>query len=68
MLDFDGTHLIVSEAPIVRKDTVFRITLKASNDDGSRKGVYLLTVNASNSQCSKARSFSSRRSPMTAIA
>ena len=35
------------EAPIVRKDTVFRITLKASNDDGSRKGVYLLTVNAS---------------------
>ena len=46
-LDFDGTDLIVSEAPIVRKDTEFRITLKASNADGSRKGVYLLTVNAS---------------------
>ena len=26
---------------------MFRITLKATNDDGSRKGVYLLTVNAS---------------------
>ena len=46
-LDFDGTDLIVTQAPILRKDTVFRITLKATNDDGSRKGVYLLTANAS---------------------
>ena len=46
-LDFDGTDLIVSEAPILRKDTVFRVTLKASNDDGSRKAVYILTANAS---------------------
>ena len=46
-LDFDGTDLIVTDAPIVRKDTVFRVTLKATNDDGSRKAVYILTVNAS---------------------
>ena len=46
-LDFDGTDLIVSEAPIVRKDTEFRVTLKAINTDGSRKAVFILTVNAS---------------------
>ena len=46
-LEFDGTDLIVSEAPILRKDTEFRVTLKATNDDGSRKAVFILTGNAS---------------------
>ena len=46
-LDFDGTDLIVTEAPILRKDTEFRVKLRASNDDGYRDAFYILTVNAS---------------------
>ena len=46
-LDFDGTDLIVTEAPIVRDNTELRVKLRASNADGYRDAFYILTVNAS---------------------
>ena len=47
-LSFDGTHLVVKQAPILRRDTEFRVKLRASNaEDVSRDTFYTLMVNAS---------------------
>ena len=45
--EFDGKFLIITEAPIFREDTEFRIYFVATNDDGARRGIYRLIVNGS---------------------
>ena len=47
-LSFDGTHLVIEQAPILRRDTEFRVKLRARNDEGVYvDAFYTLTVNAS---------------------
>ena len=47
-LSFDGTHLVIEQAPILRKATEFRVKLRASNaEDVHADAFYILTVNAS---------------------
>ena len=47
-LSFDGSHLVITQAPILRKDTEFRVKLRARNDEGVYvDAFYTLTVNAS---------------------
>ena len=46
-MDFDGTELEITEAPIYREDTVIRLKFRAKSDDGFADAVYLLTVNGS---------------------
>ena len=45
--EFDGTYLDIAEAPILRKDTVFRFKFRATNDQSKRDGFYKLTVRGS---------------------
>ena len=44
---FDGTTLEITRAPIYRADTVIRFKFDATNDGGTERGIYELTVNAS---------------------
>ena len=44
---FDGITLRIIQAPILRKDTVFRFKFRATNHDGVRYAFYKLTVNGS---------------------
>ena len=46
-MEWDGTTLDITEAPIFRKDTVFRVRFRAKSADGSTDATYLLTVNGS---------------------
>ena len=46
-LSFDGSELVIEAAPILRKDTDFRVKFRATNDMGVREAFYTLTVNAS---------------------
>lgn len=46
-LSFDGSELIIEDAPIARKATDFRVKLRATNNDGTRDAFYTVTVNAS---------------------
>ena len=46
-MEWDGSTLDITEAPIFRKDTVFRVRFRAKSADGSTDATYLLTVNGS---------------------
>lgn len=46
-LSFEGSELIIKKAPILRKDTDFRVAFRATNADGTRDAFYTVTVNAS---------------------
>ena len=46
-LSFDGTHLVIEQAPILRRDTEFRVKLRAKNEDLFSDAFHTLTVNAS---------------------
>ena len=46
-LSFDGSELVIEAAPILRKDTDFRVKLRAINDYGTQDAFYTVRVNAS---------------------
>ena len=46
-MEWDGSTLDITEAPIYRKETVFKIRFRAKSADGSTDATYLLTVNGS---------------------
>ena len=46
-MEWDGSTLDITEAPIFREDRVFRIRFRARNDDGTEDATYRLTVNGS---------------------
>ena len=45
---FDGTTLILTDAPILEMDTEFKVVFRAMNTDGSRKANFMITVPRSN--------------------